>query len=290
MCTGNCRCFLLLLGLATLVCRQATGTNDGTTVGASGYYEPPYDADYDGLDDAWEQRYFGGLDSGPEDDVDDDGEDNLAELRSATHPYDASSVMRSSRQQNISTRLRVLTGENVLIGGFIISGSQPKRVIIRALGPSLASGGVDGALADPMIALFDAAGGNIASNNNWKESQQSEIQATTIPPVHDSEAAIVQTLAPGGYTASVAGAGGSTGIALVEVYDLSATQPGKLANISTRGFVATGRQRDDRRIHHRRWPRHQRQLVVHDCCSARLGPAFPAPAWLALCKTRPWNW
>ena len=140
---------------------------------------------------------------------------------------------------NISTRLPVGTGDSVLIGGFIVSGSQQKRVIARAIGPSLP---LPGALADPTLELHDSTGGLIASNNNWRSDQEAEIIATTIPPANDSEAAIVGTLAANNsaYTAIVAGANNGTGIAVVEAYDLDQTVDSRLTNISTRGFVQSG--------------------------------------------------
>ena len=139
---------------------------------------------------------------------------------------------------NISTRLRVQAGENVLIGGFIITGTEPKKVILRGIGPSLGSQGLSGVLADPVLELVEGAT-VIATNDNWKESQQSEIEATTIPPGNDLEAAIVATLPPGAYTAIVRGKGGASGIGLVEAYDLGAAANSEMANIATRGFVET---------------------------------------------------
>lgn len=129
-----------------------------------------------------------------------------------------------SRLPNISSRSLVQTGDDVLIGGFIVGGAEEGDVIIRALGPSLGQTGVAGALSDPTLELHDAAGDLIASNNDWKETQQDEIEATGIPPTEDEEAALVATLAPGSYTAIVRGAGSTTGVALVEVYKL-ATAP-----------------------------------------------------------------
>jgi len=142
----------------------------------------------------------------------------------------------ASQPLNVSTRLRVQTGEGAMIGGFIITGSAAKRVIIRAIGPSLSQAGVAGVLADPTIEL-NGSGGAIARNDDWKTTQQAEIQATTIPPSNDLESAIVATLAPGSYTAIVAGKGNNTGVGLVEVYDLDQPADSKLANISTRGAV-----------------------------------------------------
>jgi hypothetical protein len=137
---------------------------------------------------------------------------------------------------NIATRLRVQTGDNVIIGGFIITGTDPKKVIIRGIGPSLAHF-FPGALANPRLELFH---GNtpLANNDDWKTSQ-AEVEATNIPPSHDLESAIVQTLAPGAYTAILRGSGSSTGIGVVEAYDLNQAANSKLANIATRGFVET---------------------------------------------------
>lgn len=139
---------------------------------------------------------------------------------------------------NISTRLRVETGDNVLIGGFIVTGTQPKRIIVRAIGPSLP---LAGALPDPTLELRDSAGGLIRANDNWRSDQEAEIIATTIPPGHNLESAIVATLPANGsaYTAIVRGANNGTGIGVVEVYDLDQIVDSTLANISTRGLVQT---------------------------------------------------
>ena len=140
---------------------------------------------------------------------------------------------------NISTRLRVQTGDNALIGGFIISGTEPKRVIVRAIGPSLGAVGVSGALADPILELHEP-GDVVVTNDNWRSNQEAEILATTIPPSNDLESAIVATLSPGAYTAVVRGKDGGTGIGLVEAYDLNPAADARMANISTRGFVEIG--------------------------------------------------
>jgi predicted outer membrane repeat protein len=149
---------------------------------------------------------------------------------------------------NISTRLPVGTGQNVLIAGFIIQGNSPKRVLVRAIGPSL-NGIIPGMLQDPKLELHSSGGAQIAGNDNWRSTQlggvltadQSiDIEATSIPPSHDAESAIVATLDPGSYTAVVGGANASTGIAVVEVYDLDSGLGGTLANISTRGFIQGG--------------------------------------------------
>jgi hypothetical protein len=124
---------------------------------------------------------------------------------------------QNSKLANIATRGRVQTGENVMIGGLIVTGSTPQRVIIRAIGPSLA---VAGKLQDPLLELFDGSGNLVQSNDNWRSDQEAEIDATTIPPSNDLEAAIVRNLPPAAYTAIISGVDGSTGIAVVEVYAL----------------------------------------------------------------------
>jgi len=141
--------------------------------------------------------------------------------------------------QNISTRARVLTNDSVLIGGFIITGTDPKKVIVRALGPSISLNGTPlaGRLADPVLELHD--GNTVVTNDNWKSDQQTEITNTGFAPTNDLESAIVRTLSPGNYTVIVRGKGGGTGIGLVEVYDLSQTSISLLGNISSRGFVDT---------------------------------------------------
>jgi hypothetical protein len=138
---------------------------------------------------------------------------------------------------NISTRLPVGAGDNVLIAGFTITGSQPKKVIVRGLGPLLP---VNANLADPTLELHDSFGGIVAGNDNWRDTQQDELKATTIPPTNDYDSAIVRTVNPGAYTAVLAGKGGTTGVGVVEVYDLDLAADSRLANIATRGRVGEG--------------------------------------------------
>jgi uncharacterized protein GlcG (DUF336 family) len=138
---------------------------------------------------------------------------------------------------NISTRVAAGAGDHRLIGGFIISGSASKKVIVRAMGPSLSDYGVTSALADPTLELHDSTGAVIATNDNWGDTQRTEVSATGIAPPNELESAIVRTLPPGAYTALVDGKDGGTGTALVEVYDLSPTSNSTLGNISTRGAV-----------------------------------------------------
>jgi len=127
----------------------------------------------------------------------------------------------TSKLGNISTRALVQTGDNVMIGGFIINGAGQKKVIVRAIGPSLAQYGITNPLLDPTLELHDGNGAVIAFNENWKDGQQAEIQATGLAPGDDRESAIVRTLAPGSYTAIVRGKDNTIGIALVEVYGLN---------------------------------------------------------------------
>ncbi len=144
-----------------------------------------------------------------------------------------------SRPVNVSTRGNVLGGENVLIGGFIIGGTTPKKLITRAIGPSLQQFGITNALSDPVLQIFGAAGNILATNDNWRDNRESEIIASGVEPQDDRESAILIILPPGTYTAIVRGKN-VTGIALVEVYDLDETAGSNLTNISTRGFVQGG--------------------------------------------------
>jgi len=143
---------------------------------------------------------------------------------------------------NISTRLRVETGDDILIGGFIITGTQDKKVIIRAIGPSLT---LAGKLANPTMELRNSSGTLLKASDDWMNSSPADKQAiidSTIPPSNDLESAIVATLPANSsaYTAIVRGVNNTTGIGVVEVYDLDRNVDSKLANISTRGLVQTG--------------------------------------------------
>jgi hypothetical protein len=173
-------------------------------------------------------------------DSDRDGEDNQSELASGRDPNNFGSVTRTGKELNISTRLHVETDEHVGIAGFIISGSTSKKIIVRALGPTLAQFGVPGVLQDPILELYNSSSNVIAFDDNWKDSQQSEIQASGFAPGDDHEAAIVLTLPPGSYTAIVRGVNATVGAALLEVYDLDQSSASLIANISTRGPVETG--------------------------------------------------
>jgi len=141
---------------------------------------------------------------------------------------------------NLSTRMQVLTAEKIGIGGFIITGTAPKRVLVRALGPSLAQFNLSTLLADPTITLNGPAGFAPIVNDSWKSSQEDEIKATGLAPGDNLEPAIIATLAPGAYTAVLSGTGGGTGTGILEIYDLDLAADSRLANISTRAFVGTG--------------------------------------------------
>jgi len=132
--------------------------------------------------------------------------------------YDLDAAKSSVR--NISTRGLVGTGDDVLIGGFIVAGQSPVPLIIRAIGPSLAGFGAEGVLADPVLELDGQDRSLIYSNDNWRSDQEQQIINTNIPPADDREAAIIATLSPDRYTAIIRGAGDTTGVALVEVYNL----------------------------------------------------------------------
>jgi hypothetical protein len=141
---------------------------------------------------------------------------------------------------NLSTRLLVGTGADVGIGGFIVSGSGPRHLLLRGMGPLLSQFGILNFLADPVLELHGPRGFSTVSNDNWRDTQEAEIIATGRAPSNDLESAMVADLAPGAYTAILAGNADTTGVGLVEIYDLSTNQESRLANISTRGDVGTG--------------------------------------------------
>jgi hypothetical protein len=139
---------------------------------------------------------------------------------------------------NISTRGEVGSGDDVLVGGLVVSGTETKRLILRALGPSLAINSATTLLADPILELHKPDG-SVVTNDNWRDTQEEEIINTELAPADNLESAIVATLDPGAYTAIVRGKNGGTGVALVEAYDLDQTASSHLGNISTRGLVGT---------------------------------------------------
>jgi len=129
-----------------------------------------------------------------------------------------------------------------MIGGFIISGSAPKRVALRGIGPSLANSGITDVLADPILELRDSSGVLLLQNDDWRDNAIFEqLTALGLGLPHPKESGFVATLPPGAsYTAILAGKNGGTGVGLVEVYDTDQGADSQLANISTRGFVQTG--------------------------------------------------
>jgi hypothetical protein len=136
-------------------------------------------------------------------------------------------------------------GDKVMIGGFIIRGNSSKAVLLRGMGPSLTSSGIPAAnvLNDPVLELHGPNGALITSNDNWKDSpQRSQFESGPFQPTDDRESVILATLQPGAYTAILRGAGNTTGVGLVEVYDYDSAADSDLANISTRGFVQTGNE------------------------------------------------
>ncbi len=159
------------------------------------------------------------------------GNNNLMRVRYSPQPAAA---------LNISVRAHIGTGDNVLIGGFIVAGDAYKRIVARGIGPSL-DGFVTGPLADPFLELRDANGTLLQSNDNWMTSPDAaEIQTLALEPDHDLESALAATLTPGSYTAIVRGTSDGTGVGLVEGYDVSPGAEARLANISGRSLVQTG--------------------------------------------------
>lgn len=167
---------------------------------------------------------------------------------SVSSTFDVQVIDGPGRLVNISTRLQVRTDDEVLIGGFIMRGDAPKRVLVRAIGPSLSTKGIEGVLADPQLELIDGSGNSIAANDNWADANKQAIIDTGIAPTSSREAAILATLPSNntgvGYTAVVRGVGNTTGIGLVEVYDLDSGPGSTLLNIATRGRVGS----DDERV------------------------------------------
>jgi hypothetical protein len=172
-------------------------------------------------------------------DSDRDGEDNQSELASGKDPNNFASVRRTGKELNISTRLHV--DQHVGIAGFIISGSTSKSIVVRGLGPSLGRPpyNVPNALADPTLDLHNSTS-SIATNDDWQSASNSNQIPVNLRPPDSRESAILITLQPGGYTAILSGKNGTTGVGLVEVYDISSGAFAQLTNVSTRGFVGTG--------------------------------------------------
>ena len=164
--------------------------------------------------------------------------DVLPAMSATLYELQTDGVANPPRLANISTRVRVQRGDKAMIGGFIVTGSKPKKLMVRAIGPSLQ---IAGKLANPTLQLLNESGTPLESNDNWGDSPNRQaIIDSTIAPKHQLESAIIRTVAPGAYTAVVRAADNGTGVGLVEVYDLDDPSGSKLANISTRGVVQTG--------------------------------------------------
>jgi len=163
------------------------------------------------------------------------------QIASAAFDLLSGTAQPPAQSLNLSTRLNVGTDDNVLIGGLIIDGTDSKEVVVRGIGPSLETDGLPLAsiLADPTLDLYQGDT-LIMSNDNWKDSEETEIEATGLQPTNDLESAIVASLDPGEYTVILRGQNNGTGIGLVEAYDLDSGAVSTLANTSTRGFVETG--------------------------------------------------
>jgi hypothetical protein len=121
----------------------------------------------------------------------------------------------------VSTRALVGTGDNVVIGGFIVGSGANPVVVARGIGPSLASAGINNPLADPVLELHNGNGGLIAENNDWKDTQPELIQAAGLAPTNDHESAIMAWLSPGSYTAILRENNATTGVGLVEIFRIN---------------------------------------------------------------------
>ena len=142
---------------------------------------------------------------------------------------------------NLSTRGLVAGGENVLIGGFIVTGTEPKSMVLRALGPSLSGYGLSNVLRDPVLSVYDSSGHLVGMNDDWQSDvNHLVVEANGLAPADPLESALVRILAPGAYTVIVTGKDATAGVGLVEVYDISTPANAKFVNMSTRGFVGTG--------------------------------------------------
>lgn len=170
-----------------------------------------------------------------------DGSNQTALTNDGAEDYDPD-WQRVPQALNISTRMRVDTGDNVLIGGFIITGTAPKNVAVRGIGPSLSQAGISDVLADPILELHDGSGALLVLNDNWQDdpAQAAQLTALGLGLQHPNESGLVASLPSGAYTAVLAGNGSGTGVGLVEVYDVSGAASSQLANMSTRGFVLAG--------------------------------------------------
>jgi N-acetylneuraminic acid mutarotase len=157
----------------------------------------------------------------------------------ATDVNEVFTIGSTATLANISTRALVETNNHVLIGGFVISGTDPKRVLLRAIGPTLANSNVPNPLQDPVLSLHSPTM-EIANNDDWQTDPNASQIPSTLAPTDSRESALLTTLQPGPYTAIVFGKGGTNGVGLVEVYDMDNSSSARLSNLSTRGVVQTG--------------------------------------------------
>ncbi|MFL6526499.1 MAG: hypothetical protein ACJ8IQ_00215, partial [Chthoniobacterales bacterium] len=146
----------------------------------------------------------------------------------------------NSHVANISTRAVVGTGDSVMVGGFQIDGASARKILLRGIGPSLAASGTTNALADPTLTLRDSNGNTLVFNNDWADTQSSQIDATGVAPTDSKESAILATLAPGSYTATLAGACAGTGTAVFEAYDVGTNSPTNVPASSSQPTCACG--------------------------------------------------
>ena len=216
-------------------------TSDGTQTVFASNLSRPYGLAFDAEGNLYASEYDSGsvLSFNP-------AGTKLTVATSETGPAGVAVERPTARPLNISTRLKVQTGDNVLFAGFIITGTDAKNVLIRGIGPSLSNFGVPGALQDPVLEVH-AGATTLKSNDNWKiddstgNSQQAVIEGTGLAPTDARESAISIVLGPGTYTAILRGKNNTTGVGSVELYDLSQTVNfSNVANISSRGFVDTG--------------------------------------------------
>jgi glucose/arabinose dehydrogenase len=171
------------------------------------------------------------------------GDANLGPSGNGGIAYKLVSIAPQPTILNLSTRAKVETGDNVLIGGFIITGSDTEEIVLRGIGPSLEVNGqpIMGSLGDPKIELHDSAGGLISTNDNWMDDpQRDEIESLGLAPNNDLESALLANLQPGSYTVVLSDGNGGSGVGLVELYAVNPAAPANPVNISTRGHVETG--------------------------------------------------
>jgi len=152
---------------------------------------------------------------------------------------------QSPRLSNLSTRGEVQTAADIMIAGLVIGPGSPETVLIRAVGPTLTSLGLTGVLAAPVLSLYDSSGSLMQSNQGWSTGNSTAATMSAAGafalPAGSADSALIATLPAGAYTAQVTGAGGTTGVALLEVYEVAPTSStARLVNLSTRGMMGTG--------------------------------------------------